>query len=170
MAIDGGQSPDNLSKPPEFHFSTPASPDAVIPSREGNDKKATEKKQAQIAELFDKLREIPLAETVQTGAKKPEMKFPLADRLGAIFENSAFVSGAESAQKEMIDITKRVIKQKETTQPWNSTATHILLSQLVERGFIPPVGTLERLGVFPINVIRQVGYLISQAKPTSPSK
>lgn len=150
----------------DFQFSTPIatapqSTDSEI--RKENDRMKTASKEDKIKALFENLSEIPLRQVVKEGDGKELTNYSLAERMEAIFQDSAFVVGTEAAREEMAHLTKRVIKEKETTQAWDSASTHVLLSQLVEKEVIPPVSALERLKVFPQNTLRQASLLLRTA-------
>ena len=150
MSINGEPGSDNLSKPP-----TLTSPE-VFALRTDNDNEATEKKQTQIQLLFQNLPNMQLEKDIQIVGGKRQITFPLADTLQNIFESSASVVGAEKAQKEMVDISKKVITQKEageSTEPWGANDTYTFLLQLESRNIIPPIKTLDKLGILPKSVL-----------------
>jgi hypothetical protein len=164
MSINGEPGSDNLLKP-----STSTSTESSV-LRQENDRKTTEKKTAQIKDLFDNLPEIPLMELIPTKDNKPKMTFPLANRMEDIFRNSAFVSGVEKSQKEMLDIANRVVAQKEAGQsikPWGAVDTETLLLQLEAREVIPPIKTLDKLTIFPKSTLRIIKNILSKPKDKS---
>jgi hypothetical protein len=87
-----------------------------------------------------------------------------------IFRNSAFVSGVEKSQKEMLDIANRVVAQKEAGQsikPWGAVDTETLLLQLEAREVIPPIKTLDKLTIFPKSTLRIIKNILSKPKDKS---